>query len=410
MIEISHIIPHIFIFLALYFQIFLLVTFFENKEKLKIDSPRGIVRYPSVAIIVPCWNEEKTVAGTIHSLLKLDYPKEKLNIIAVDDGSTDQTFEIMKTFTHEPQVTILKKENGGKHTAINLGISRTEAEIIGCLDADSFVAPNALIEIVRTFNDSTVMAVTPAVKIHEPKTPLELLQRAEYNMGIFFRKIFGIMNAIQVTPGPFSFFRKKVFDELGGFREAYNTEDMEMALRMQSKHYRIENAHTAHVYTVAPKTLKGLHKQRVRWVYGFLKNISDYRFMLFNKQYGHLGALTLPFAIISIFGAIYMFSFVVIRIANMIAEKLIEIETIGFSLGNFEFNWFFTNTKSLVILSVVGLSITFFILIQGKKLSEGTGKISRDMFYFLLFYGFIAPVWLSRAVYNVIISKKSAWR
>src|SRR3990167_2221047 len=127
MIEISHIIPHIFIFLALYFQIFLLVTFFENKEKLKKETFIGLADYPSVAIIVPCWNEGKTVAGTMRSLLELEYPKEKLSIIAVDDGSTDETFEVMRTFAHHPHVTIFKKTNGGKHTAVNLGIEHTNA-------------------------------------------------------------------------------------------------------------------------------------------------------------------------------------------------------------------------------------------------------------------------------------------
>lgn len=410
MIEISQIIPHIFLFAALYFQIFLLITFFENRELIEKQVSRTNTSYPSVAVLVPCFNEEKTVAGTVESLLALDYPKDKLSIVIIDDGSTDRTFEVMKTFEYHPQITLLQKENGGKHTALNLGISRTNTELVGCLDADSFVAEDALTEIVKYFDDTTVMAVTPAVKIWNPNTVLERIQKAEYNMGVFLRKMFGVMDAIQVTPGPFSLFRKKVFDELGGFKEAHNTEDMEIALRMQSKHYRIENAHTAHVYTVAPKTILSLYKQRVRWVSGFLNNVLDYRFMLFKKEYGHLGSLTLPFAIISVVSAVYMAGFVIAHFVQYVSEKIVKFQTVGIEWSWMRFDWFFLNTQSLAILTSITLVVTLFILFNGKKLSEGTMRPSRDILYFLLFYGFLAPLWLTKALYNVAFSKKSSWR
>lgn len=410
MIEISQIIPHIFIFTALYFQIFLLITFFENRRTIKEEPRRVNVSYPSVAILVPCYNEEKTLAGTVKSLLALDYPKEKLSIVVIDDGSTDHTFEVMKSFKTYPQVTLLQKENGGKHTALNLGISQIKTELVGCLDADSFVAPNALIEIIKYFDDPSVMAVTPAIKIWNPKNVLEHIQKVEYDMGIFLRKMFGVMNAIQVTPGPFSLFRKKVFAELGGFKAAHNTEDMEIALRMQSKHYRIENAHTAHVYTVAPKTVSSLYKQRVRWVSGFLKNVLDYRFMLFNKEYGNLGILTLPFAIISVLGAVYMFGFTLTRFFEYLFEKIVKYQIVGVEWSQIHFDWFFVNTQSLIVLTSITLIMTLFILFNGRKLSEGTMKPSRDIVYFLLLYGFLAPLWLIKALYNVAFSKKSSWR
>ncbi|MDO8572209.1 MAG: glycosyltransferase [bacterium] len=410
MIEVSQIIPYIFLFAALYFQIFLLLTFFENREMIGKRVSRTSTHYPSVAVLVPCYNEEKTVAGTVESLFSLDYPKDKLHIVIIDDGSTDSTFEVMKTFEYHPQVTLLQKENGGKYTALNLGLSLTNTELVGCLDADSFVASNALIEIVKCFDDATIMAVMPAIKIWNPKTVLERMQKAEYDMGIFVRKMFGIMNTIQVTPGAFSLFRKRVFDELGGFKEAHNTEDMEIALRMQSNHYRIENAHMAHVYTVAPNTIRALYNQRIRWTYGFLKNVLDYRFMLFNKKYGHLGILTLPFAIASIIGAVYMAGFVVINFANYMLEKIVKFQTVGFQWDGIGVDWFFLNTQSLPILIIFTLVTTLLILVNGKKLSGGTMKPSRDILYFLLLYGLMAPMWLTKALYNSALSKKSSWK
>jgi|SRR3989344_3469708 len=110
MIEVSQIIPHIFLFTALYF---------ENRETIKKQASWTNTRYPSVAVLVPCYNEEKTVAGTLESLLALDYPKDKLNIIVIDDGSTDRTFETIKTLL--PKVEPLKK-SPSYHIKIPIGI------------------------------------------------------------------------------------------------------------------------------------------------------------------------------------------------------------------------------------------------------------------------------------------------
>ena len=126
-----------FTFLAMYVEVFFLVTFFERRKEIvtKLDNNPNRI-YPGVTIVVPCWNEEKTVTGTVNSLLALDYPKELLHLILVDDGSTDSTFSVLKKFEGTPNVTVIHKENGGKHTAMNLGISINKTEFIGCLDAE----------------------------------------------------------------------------------------------------------------------------------------------------------------------------------------------------------------------------------------------------------------------------------
>jgi len=159
------------LFSALYAQVFLLVTFFEMRatrahsarEALRLTSARlsmagessSTVLEPRVAIIVPCWNEERTLARTVDSLLALEYPRDKLSVVIVDDGSTDGTSAVAERYRRNPQVALLSKENGGKYTALNLGIEHVgaSADLVGCLDADSFVAPSALREIVRVFTD-----------------------------------------------------------------------------------------------------------------------------------------------------------------------------------------------------------------------------------------------------------------
>src|SRR3989344_2493186 len=168
---------YVCLFIALYFEVFLMISFFEKKPfKKDAALPRY---YPSVSMLVPCFNEEKTLAGTIESLLALQYPKNKLEIVVINDGSTDSTAEIARGYAerYPSQIRFLQKENGGKYTALNLGIERSGGELIGCLDADSFAAPDALLEAVKMFEgDPGIMAITPPMQVYKPRRMLELMQ------------------------------------------------------------------------------------------------------------------------------------------------------------------------------------------------------------------------------------------
>lgn len=138
---------YIFIFTALYAQVFLLLVLFDEWETIFSSTKEKVLSYfPDVVIAVPCWNEAKTVEKTILSLLNTDYPKDKLKIWAVDDGSKDNTFAILenckKDFDKFDQLIVRKKENGGKHTVLNYVLENSKSEIFGCLDADSYVFPD----------------------------------------------------------------------------------------------------------------------------------------------------------------------------------------------------------------------------------------------------------------------------
>jgi len=404
------------IFIGLYFQVFLLVTFFEEEKPKKVAASGGdaFAHLPTVSITVPSFNEALTLEKTVQSLLGLNYPKEKLSILIVDDGSTDDTFAVAQKLvaklspTH--QIRAVHQKNGGKYTALNHGIRESTSDLVGCLDADSMVHPDALIRMVADFENPNVMAVTPAMLVHQPREFLQYIQRVEYNIGVFNKRVLGKMNAIHVTPGPFSIFRRSVFGEIGLFKHAHNTEDMEIAFRIQSFGYQITNCHTAIVYTIAPKTLKTLYKQRTRWSYGFIKNAIDYRHIFFNKKYGNMAMLTLPFAVIGIFFALYVVSDFIYHIGVFISKKFVEIRTIGIHMPHLSFNWFFVNTEMTTILAIVLISITLTIIFIGRKTAEGSARPTFDILYFLAVYGFIAPLWLGKAVFNTILSRKTPWR
>jgi cellulose synthase/poly-beta-1,6-N-acetylglucosamine synthase-like glycosyltransferase len=401
-------------FLALYVQVFLFVTYLERRKTLAKEeaAPININHFPSVAIIVPCWNEEKTVHGTIESLLALEYPKDKLELIVVDDGSTDTTWSEILKYQGHPQIKVLQKPNGGKHTAVNYGIEHTTTDFISCLDADSFVAPDALKRMIYMFQQNPdMMAIAPSIIISNPKTIIQKIQKVEYNMGIYVKKMLAYLGAIHVTPGPFSVFRREVFQTIGGFRKAHNTEDMEIAYRMQEAHMRIGHCHTAHIFTVAPTTIPKLFKQRVRWIYGFIQNTFDYRRLIFKKRYGNFSLFTLPSGIVSITATVYIFFSILYNAFIWLLEKIIQWRTVGLHGGNFSVNldWFYINTQSILFITAALYLIIATVTVIGSKMAHER----LNFFYLALYivvYSVIAPFWLMKAVWSSLTAHKPSWR
>lgn len=400
-------------FLAVYVEVFLLVTFIERRKDLWKEGKETISldTYPTVAIIVPCWNEEKTVHGTVESLLALDYPKDKVSIIVVDDGSTDSTWnEILKYKDHN-QIKILQKQNGGKHTAVNYGIENTNTDFVSCLDADSFVVPDALKRMIYMFQQNpSIMAVAPSIIINNPKTLIQQIQRVEYNMAVYIKKMLAYLDAIHVTPGPFSVFRREVFNKIGGFRKAHNTEDMEIAFRMQENHMRIGHCYTAHIYTVGPNTVYKLYRQRVRWIYGFIQNVIDYRRLIFRKSYGNFSLFTLPSGIVSITATVYLFFTVAYNFIVWCIERVVIWRTVGLQVPqyNFHIELFYINTHALLFIIAILYSLVAFATIIGSRMVKQ--KMNLHIVSYIVVYSIIAPVWLMKAIWNSITSRKPQWR
>lgn len=407
-----------FLFIAIFFESFILVTLLskparEARERKAIhnEGPHWI---PSVAVIVPCFNEAPTIAATCESLLALEYPHKKLEIILVNDGSTDTTPEVMSQFSSFPQVRIIHKENGGKHTALNAGIATTQAEIIGCLDADSFVDCSALNEIISCFTNPQIAAVTAAMSIHQPKNILQHMQNAEYTFGITLRHTFASINGLYVTPGPFSFYRKSIVEELGGFRYGHQTEDMEMALRIQQAGYGIENAPRARVYTKAPNTILKLIKQRTRWTSGFLRNIfGEYRTLIASRHHSALGMIVLPGALLSIGSGILLFSY---TIFSSIQHSITAFEIrAGIPLSyaikpHGTFDWFFFPSSMYIFLGITTLLISYLLITIGKQISKTPMNLGIGLVSYTLLYGFIVPLWLIKASADVTLGIRRSWK
>lgn len=401
-----------FLFFSMYFQILLLFSFFENRKKIKNEELQELTSYPTVTIAVPCWNEEKTLAATIESLLGLEYPQEKLSIMIVDDGSTDSTLTIAKEYEKKYQSTIkvLEKKNGGKHSAVNLALSHSTSDLFGCLDADSFVDKKALSTIVSYFeNNKDAMAVTPCIHIKSPSTIIQRMQAVEYLMGVFLRKSFGQLNAIQVTPGPFSIFRREVFSIIGDYRKAHNTEDYEITLRMHKHGLKIMNSHKALVYTVGPATVKGYFYQRLRWARGFLENSIDYKELFFKKQYGNFGMFTLPMAFIFLFYGIYAALFSMYLLLSHYADVVEGWISVGIHIEMPNFDLFYVNTTLMSFIVITIFLMFLATLYIGHTLSNDRQEFSRNFPFFFIIYPLLVPLFLTRAVFDTFTRRKNEW-
>lgn len=403
------------LFMTLYFEVFLLITYLGSHKTLyarKKEPSDTLPDFPAVTIVVPCYNEEGTAAKTIHSLLALDYPADKLKIMAVNDGSTDGTAAMLETFRSNPRIEVIHKENGGKHTALNIAIERATTPFIGCLDADSYASPDSLKRIMKRFADPAVMAVVPSLHIHNPETVIQRLQKVEYLFGIFVRSILAELDALYVTPGPFSIFRTSVFRQVGPYKKAHNTEDMEMALRMQAHKMKISCANDAVVYTSSPRTIRKLYKQRVRWTSGFLHNARDYRSMLLNPSFGHVGGFILPFLIVSTGTVFFTAGVLLYSFAESIREAIIRFDALGLRALEWTwpaFDWFYMHSGPVLIIGAISLCVALSLVFIGTSLSRGNRPSLFDLACSFL-YMFIAPFWIIRSIANFTFSRQVSWR
>lgn len=402
-----------FLFLSMFFEMLLLVSFLENKKKIGEEGfDHVLTHFPTVTVAVPCWNEERTLAGTLDSLVHLEYPKDKISIYVVDDGSTDATLSIAKEYEakYPGIITAIHKENGGKHTAVNLALEKSTSDLFGCLDADSFVAPHTLKTIVRYFErDPKIMAVTPCIHIKHPKTFIQRMQAIEYLLGVFTRKMFGSLDAIQVTPGPFSIFKREVFEKIGHYRKAHNTEDFEITLRMHRARLKIANSHKALVYTVGPATVKGFFYQRLRWARGFLENALDYRDLFFKKKYGNFGMFTLPFAFIFVFYGLYASVFTLYSGAKSIAQTADRWATVGIHFRIPQFDPFYINTNFMAFLTMLMFTMFLLVLYISSTLTDDRQQFYKNFPIFFFIFPLLVPLFLGRAVFDTFFKKKNVW-
>lgn len=401
---------------SLYFAIFWFLVLFDKEKKPKT---MNLKKYPAVSIVVPAYNEGNNIIATLDSLVQLDYPKNKLEIIAVNDGSTDNTRRIVKDFIAQNRtfdIKLIDKKNGGKGAALNDGLRAAKGEFFICLDADSIVAKDSLKKILPHFTNKNIAVVLPLLKVSKPKNIWQKMQWLEYIVNMFYKKLMSNLNCVHVSPGPFSVYRKDVLNKVGCFDEDNMTEDLEITLRIQSRNYRIVQLLDAEVFTSAPKTFRELYRQRNRWFKGAVLNALKYRYMMFNKKYGDFGLIQMPTIIVSGILAVILFTSAAYYGLKPYANALYNSVFIDFDFYTLirtfkaDFNLLDLNyTTLLIFIVMVGISV--YVLKKSHAVTKE--KVDKHGFFsllsYLLFYFLVLGfIWVG-IILDLAFRKKQKW-
>jgi peptidoglycan-N-acetylglucosamine deacetylase len=268
----------------------ILVLIQRPREKRRIFSDKYT---PTVTVIMAAFNEEKVITGSLRSLLNSDYPA--LDVVVVDDGSTDNTLRLLRDgFGDDSRVRILHQKNAGKMAAMNRALRGAEGEILMLADADTLFPPPAIGLLARHFVDQRIGAVAAGVRIgNAADNILTRWQALEYaTCQNFDRRGFDLLNCIPVIAGAAGAVRRDAINALGGFSSDTLNEDMDMTWQLLRAGWRVVNDSEAMAYTEAPNTLDSLLRQRFRWAYGTLQCLWKHRDAM--GRYGAFGRLALP--------------------------------------------------------------------------------------------------------------------
>lgn len=360
------VVEYIMMFIVLFYTIAMLAFFFKYRARVRSTDGGKAYRAwrPFVSVVIPAYNEKACIGRCLESLLNVNYPKDRMEIIVVNDGSTDGTADVVRSF-NDSRVRLLNKQNEGNAAySKNYGIRHARGEVIITLDADSWVTPNSISNVLKYFDDD-VAAVTAAVKVdrRHRRNFIGRLQEVEYLFTLFNRRLFSFINGVWVTPGPLSAFRRQVFDEVGLFDPKNIMEDQEMALRIQAANYRIASCTDAVVYTAVPQTLGELYCQRLRWNRGGIRNILHYRFLA-KPGYGDFGLFVMPISIASIF--------LLLAVLGIVAFS--TMKTLTLVPLNYDFLLAFEpiHVFSVIVLSLTGLWTVLSLKALEKRFSVPT--------------------------------------
>ena len=280
-----------------------------NKRQSKGDGKRVDAFLPKVSVIVPAWNEEVGIIKTIESIVFNGY--DNFEIIVVNDGSTDNSDQMIKDFFHEfiqqhahqeHRLIYVYQKNSGKGSALNTGIVKSTVEIILTVDADSALEEGAIAKLVRYYMDDDIMAVVGNVKIVNTTTLIGLAQKLEYYFGFYNKRGHAILGAEYIFGGACASFRRTIFDTLGLFDEVNKTEDIEMSMRTRFHGFQCTYAEDVVCYTEGAADLSGLINQRVRWKKGRFDTFRKYKTMFFSTEESHnffLSFFVLPFSLLT---------------------------------------------------------------------------------------------------------------
>ena len=278
--------------LILRYGVLILYSFMDHLETIIKNRRAPPPKYrdesslPMVSLVVPAYNEGIVIQAAIRSLLLLDYPNYE--IIVVDDGSTDDTYEKAIAVAREPHdipIRVVTKRNGGKAEALNTGMALALGEFILNMDGDTKLSANTLRVCIRHFENPSIGAVAGNVKVINRENIWSRIQALEYVEGLAMaRKAQSFMRTVNIIPGPLGMFRKSVLQQVGGYDSDTFAEDCDLTLKLLMRGYHIAYEPYAIAWVETPSRLLDLLKQRYRWTRGILQATSKHSHALWQPR------------------------------------------------------------------------------------------------------------------------------
>jgi cellulose synthase/poly-beta-1,6-N-acetylglucosamine synthase-like glycosyltransferase/peptidoglycan/xylan/chitin deacetylase (PgdA/CDA1 family) len=249
---------------------------------------------PLQSVLIPAFNEAKVIVQSIRRILASDYPN--LEVIVIDDGSTDGTSECVRQhFVDDLRVILLTVPNGGKAKALNRGLQRARGSVVVTLDADTHFQSDSISKLVRWFADPDVGAVAGNAKVGNRVNVITSWQALEYiTSQNLERRELAALGCITIVPGAIGAWKREALERLGGFPLDTLAEDQDLTIALLRADYKVLYDSTAIGWTEAPSTVRDLLKQRFRWAFGTLQCLWKHRSVTLNPHGGTLGLIALP--------------------------------------------------------------------------------------------------------------------
>jgi biofilm PGA synthesis N-glycosyltransferase PgaC len=272
--------------------VFLITSDIYSLRQARLSTQRKRWHLPTVSVVIPAHNEEKTIIRALKSVCASNYPISKVEIIIANDGSTDNTAQLIKDFKREyggnHKIRLVTRPNRGKASALNYAIRRfAKGSLVMCLDSDSYLETNALRIAVQQFRNRNIVAVAANVNIIEDGSMLGLAQRFEYMMGYQMKKGQSLMGIDYIIGGIGSVFRRSTMERVEYYDTNTMTEDIDLTMKIIvkcRKNQKIGYAADSIVYTEPAHTLKELMIQRYRWKYGRSQTFLKHSFAFFSHD------------------------------------------------------------------------------------------------------------------------------
>jgi cellulose synthase/poly-beta-1,6-N-acetylglucosamine synthase-like glycosyltransferase/peptidoglycan/xylan/chitin deacetylase (PgdA/CDA1 family) len=255
-------------------RLLLMVAFARRHGRTRRTWVWGVPVTQPVSVVVPAYNEKEGIEAAVRSLVASRHPVE---VVVVDDGSTDGTADIVEALGL-PQVTVIRQENAGKPAALNTGIRAARHDLVVLVDGDTRFEPETVGRLVQPFADPAVGAVSGNAKVGNRRGLLGRWQHIEYVMGFNLdRRLYDVLQCMPTIPGAIGAFRRRALLDVGGVSDDTLAEDTDLTAAVVRAGWKVVYEQTARAWTEAPATWGQLWKQRYRWCYGTLQAMWKHR-------------------------------------------------------------------------------------------------------------------------------------